>query len=58
MFRRLRDWIRELRRPPTMEELQAREEAEELLDERDTIRALSHSGPEEFTSDTGRERHH
>jgi hypothetical protein len=56
MLRRLREWIRELRRPPTAEELAAREEAEELLEERDTIRALARTGPDQFTSDTGRER--
>jgi hypothetical protein len=55
MLRRLRDWLRELRRPPTAEELAAREEAELLLEERDTIRTLSSHGPDQFTSDTGRE---
>jgi hypothetical protein len=55
MFRRLRAWIRELRRPPTAEELAAQEEAEELLEERDTIRTLTGAGPDQFTSDTGRE---
>jgi hypothetical protein len=54
MLRRLREWIRELRRPPTAEELAAREEAEELLEERDTIRTLARTGPDLFTS--GRER--
>jgi hypothetical protein len=53
MLRRLREWIRELRRPPTAEELAAREEADELLEERDTIRVLTKTGPD--TSDTGRE---
>jgi hypothetical protein len=55
MLRRLRDWVRELRRPPTAEELAAREEADELLEERDTIRTLARSGPDQFTSDIGRE---
>jgi hypothetical protein len=47
--------MRELRRPPTAEELAAREEADELLEERDTIRTLTRTGPDQFTSDTGRE---
>lgn len=55
MFQRVRAWIRELRRPPTAEELAAREEAEEILEERDTIRTLARAGPDQFTSDTGRE---
>jgi hypothetical protein len=55
VLNRLRRWIRELRRPPTREELAARAEAEEILDERDTVRALGSYGPEGFTTDTGRE---
>lgn len=55
MLGRLREWIRQLRRPPTAEELVAREEAEEILEERDTVRVLSRTGPDHFTSDTGRD---
>ena len=58
MLRKLRDWIRELRRPPTAEEIAAREEAEEILEERDTIRVLTRTGPDQFTSDTGRDPRH
>jgi hypothetical protein len=58
MLGRLRDWIRELRRPPTAEELAAREEAEEIFEERDTIRVLTRTGPDQFTSDTGRDPRH
>lgn len=54
MLERLRSWLREIRRPPTMEELAAREEAREILDERDTIRVLDRYGPEGFSTDTGR----
>jgi hypothetical protein len=52
MLKRLRSWLRERRRPPTMEELAAREEAREILDEKDTARVLGHSGPEGFSTDT------
>ena len=58
MLGHLRDWIRELRRPPTAEELAAREEAEEILEERDTVRVLTRTGPDHFTSDIGRDRRH
>jgi hypothetical protein len=58
MLGRLRDWIRKLRRPPTAEELAAREEAEEIFEERDTIRVLTRTGPDQFTSDTGRDPRH
>jgi hypothetical protein len=52
MFNRLRSWLREIRRPPTMEELAAKEEAREILDEKDTTRVLDRFGPEGFSSDT------
>lgn len=38
-----------------MEELAAREEAREILEERDTVRVLDRYGPEGFTTDTGPE---
>jgi hypothetical protein len=52
---RLTAWFRELRRPPTADQLAARKEAAEILDDRDTYRTLARSGPD-FSSDTGRER--
>lgn len=52
---RLTAWFRELRRPPTAEELEAKKEADEILDDRDTYRVLARGGPD-FSSDTGRER--
>ena len=55
MLKRFRSWLREIRRPPTMEELAAREEAREILEERDTVRVLDRYGPEGFTTDTGPE---
>jgi hypothetical protein len=53
VLRRLRDWIRGLRRPPTAEELAAKHEADELLDDRDTIRIAARTS-DQFI-DTGRE---
>jgi hypothetical protein len=52
---RLSAWIRRLRRPPTADQLEARKEAEQLLDDRDTYRALALGGPD-FSSESGRER--
>lgn len=52
---RLTAWVRELRRPPTAEELEAKKEADEILDERDTYRVLARGGPD-FSTDSGRER--
>ena len=39
MLARLTAWLRNLRRPPTAEELEARKEAERLFEVRDTTRA-------------------
>jgi hypothetical protein len=52
---RLTSWLREIRRPPTAEELEAKREADEILDDMDTYRVLARGGPD-FSSDTGRER--
>ncbi|MDP9491168.1 MAG: hypothetical protein M3P42_03060 [Actinomycetota bacterium] len=57
MLARLTAWFRELRRPPTAEELAAKKEADEILDDRDTYRTLARGGPD-FSSDSGRERRH
>jgi hypothetical protein len=53
---RLVEWVRSIRRPPTADQLEVRKEAQEVLDEKDTIRALDRFGPEGFTTDTGREK--
>jgi hypothetical protein len=55
MLARVRAWIREARRPPTREELAARDEAKEILDRKETVRVLDRFGPEGITTDTGRE---
>lgn len=52
---RLTAWVRELRRPPSAEELEAKKEADEILDDMDTYRILARGGPD-FSSDSGRER--
>jgi hypothetical protein len=52
------EWFRSIRRPPTADQLEAREEAEEILDQKDTIRVLDRFGPEGFTTDIGRDEHH
>jgi hypothetical protein len=36
-----------------MEELEARKDAERILDEQETVRVLDRSGPEGFTTDRG-----
>jgi hypothetical protein len=56
VLKRLRARVREARRPPTREELEAREEGRKILEERDTVRVLDRVGPEGFTTDTGRDR--
>jgi hypothetical protein len=53
MLRRLKEWIREARRPPTMEEVEARKDAQRLLEEKETVRVLDRYGPEGFTTDRG-----
>ena len=55
---RLVEWFRSIRRPPTADQLEAREEAEEILDQKDTIRVLDRFGPEGFTTDIGRDKDH
>lgn len=56
MLTRLVGWLRLIRQPPTAEELAAREEAQEILDRKDTIRALDRFGPEGSTTDIGRDK--
>jgi hypothetical protein len=60
VFARLTAWIRGRREPKapedldTSEELEAREEARRLLEDKDTYRALGRSGPD-VTSGTRRD---
>jgi hypothetical protein len=62
MLRRLTAWVRRRRVAPpddldTREELEAREEGRRLLEDKDTYRALGHSGPDMTSGarrDTGR----
>lgn len=56
MLTRVVEWLRSIRQPPTVEELAAREEAQEILDQKDTIRALDRFGPEGFTTESGRDK--
>ena len=58
MLTRLVEWFRSIRQPPTADELEARKEAQEILDQKDTIRALDRFGPEGFTTDIRRDRDH
>jgi hypothetical protein len=58
MANRLVEWLRSIRKPPTAEELEARKEAQEILDEKHTTRVLGHSGPEGSTTDIGRDKGH
>jgi hypothetical protein len=55
---RLVEWFRSIRRPPTADQLEAREEAQEILDQKDTIRILDRFGPEGFTTDIGLDKDH
>jgi hypothetical protein len=57
---RLKSWVRGRRHIPTPEELEGRGEAERLLEEKDTLRALDRFGPRDMVpgsrEDTGRPR--
>ena len=55
MFARLREWVRGQRRPPTPEELEAREEGRRLLDDKETYRVLDRFGPRDVSEGTRRD---
>jgi hypothetical protein len=52
---RLRQWLRRPRRSLTPEELEARDEARRLLDDKETYRVLDRFGPRDTTEGTKRD---